>query len=75
MRKAVSTTATTSDMKTHTIHWKSRANGVMGTGTILFEQEEAERLARELNRDYPGIHHEAVLALPVPAEPATAQAG
>ena len=52
-------------MKTHTIHWKSRATGMMGTGTILFEKEEAERLAQELNRDYPGIHHEAIYALQV----------
>jgi hypothetical protein len=57
--------STSSDMKTHTIHWKSRANGMKGAGTILFEKEVAERLAEELNRDYPGILHEAVFALPV----------
>jgi hypothetical protein len=49
-------------MKTHTIHWKSLSNGRIGTGTFVFEREEAERLAEELNRDYPGIHHEAVEA-------------
>jgi len=52
-------------LKTHTIHWKSQANGTMGAGTRLLEKEEAERLAAELNRDYPGIFHEAVLALPL----------
>ena len=62
-------------MKTHTIHWKSRASGVMGRGTILVEKEEAERLASELNRDYPKFHHEAVFALPIPAEPAEATRG
>jgi hypothetical protein len=64
-------------MKTHTIHWKSRANGMMGAGTILFEKEAAERLAEELNRDYPGIYHEAVIALPAAetASPQFAKAG
>lgn len=52
--------------KTHTIRWKSQANGTMGAGTRLLGKEEAERLAAELNRDYPGIHHEAVLTLPAP---------
>jgi hypothetical protein len=52
-------------IKTHTIHWKSQANGTAGAGTRLLGKEEAERLAAELNRDYPGIYHEAVLALPI----------
>jgi len=47
-------------MKTHTIHWKSLSNGRIGTGTFLFEKEDAERLAEELNRDYPEIHHAAI---------------
>ena len=58
-------------MKTHTIHWRSRANGRMGAGTILFEKEVAKRLAAELNRDYPGIYHEAVFALPEGVESTT----
>ena len=33
--------------------------GGSGTGTKLFEQEEAERVAAELNEDYPDIDHEA----------------
>jgi hypothetical protein len=36
----------------------------MGAGTRLLEKEEAEQLAQELNRAYPGIYHEAVYALP-----------
>ena len=60
-------------MKTHTIHWKSLVNGRIGAGTFLFEKEEAERLADELNRDYSAIHHEAVLSAQAPAEPAGGQ--
>jgi len=54
-------------MKTYAIHWKSSVTGTSGTGTKLFEKEEAERLATELNEDYPDISHEAV---PAAAEPA-----
>jgi hypothetical protein len=60
-------------MKTHTIHWKSTVNGRIGAGTFLFEREDAERLAEELNRNYPGIHHEAVLTLPQPVESVSAE--
>jgi hypothetical protein len=42
------------------IEWKSLVNGRAGRGTKHFEREEADRLARELNREYPQIHHEAV---------------
>jgi hypothetical protein len=51
-------------MKAYTIHWKSTVNGRIGAGTFLFDKEEAENLAEELNRTYPGISHEAVLSLP-----------
>jgi len=44
------------------IKWSSKVNGRAGKGTKIFEQEEAERLAEELNREYPQIHHEAVNA-------------
>jgi len=54
-------------MKTHTIHWKSKLSGRTGAGTRLLEKEEAERLAHELNREYPGIEHQAVLAIPANA--------
>jgi len=47
-------------MKTHVIHWVSTVNGSVGTGKRLFEKEEAERLAAELNSNYPEIDHEAV---------------
>jgi hypothetical protein len=34
-------------MKTHAIHWKSRATGTIGTGTKLFEKKEAEHVAAD----------------------------
>ena len=61
-------------MKTYAIRWKSSVTGTTGTGTNRFEKEEAERLAKELNEDYPEINHEAVVpaafALPPTTEPA-----
>ena len=44
-------------MKTHAIYWKSAVSGQIGTGPKLFEKKEAERLAAELNEDYPDIDH------------------
>ena len=61
-------------MKTHAIHWKSTVSGKIGTGTGLFEKEDAERLATELNGDYPDIDHDAVIPVPASAEPALAEA-
>ncbi|MGD0615674.1 MAG: hypothetical protein ABSA69_09570 [Verrucomicrobiota bacterium] len=60
-------------MKAYTIHWKSTVNGRIGAGTFLFDKEEAESLADELNRSYPGICHEAVLSLPLPIGSAVVQ--
>jgi hypothetical protein len=60
-------------MKTHAIHWKSTVSGKIGTGTRLFEKEEAERLATELNEDYPDIDHDAVIPVPPSAEPPVAE--
>jgi hypothetical protein len=57
-------------MKTHAIYWKSRASGTIGTGTKLFEKEEAEHLAAELNEKFPDIDHKAMLRTPGPVEPA-----
>ena len=57
-------------MKTHAIYWKSRATGTVGTGTKLFEKEDAEHLAEELNDKFPDIDHKAVLHTPVSVEPA-----
>ena len=57
-------------MKTYAIHWKSRVTGTIGTGTKLFEREEAEDLAEELNDKFPDIDHKAVLHTPGPVEPA-----
>ena len=44
--------------------------GGIGTGTKLFAKEEAERVAAELNEDYPDIKHEAIIPPPPAAEPA-----
>lgn len=46
--------------KSYVIQWKSKVNGRTGRGRNLFELEEAERLAEELNREYPAIDHEVV---------------
>jgi hypothetical protein len=61
-------------MKTHAIHWKSSVTGTIGTGKKLFEKEEAERLATELNDSYPEIDHEAVIPAPLAVEAAVAEA-
>ena len=64
--------------KTYVIRWKSTTTGGCGLGTKLFEKEEAERVAAELNADYPDIEHEAtvppppVIPPPPVAEPADA---
>ena len=55
-------------MKTYAIHWKSAVSGSTGTGTKRFEKEDAERLATELNEDYPDIDHEAVTPVTNPVE-------
>lgn len=60
-------------MKTHAIHWRSTVSGSTGTGTKLFEKEEAEHLAAELNEKYPDIDHEAVIPSPAPIEPASTE--
>jgi hypothetical protein len=46
------------------IQWKSRMNGRAGRGSKVFSREDAERLAQELNEDYPEIDHEVVPAPP-----------
>jgi MinD superfamily P-loop ATPase len=53
--------------KTYVIHWTSKSNGRVGTGTTLFGKEEADHLVEELNRDYPDIQHEVVDAPTAPA--------
>jgi hypothetical protein len=60
-------------MKTHAIYWKSAVSGRIGTGTKLFEKEEAERLATELNEDYPDINHKVVIPVPAAAKSAAAE--
>jgi hypothetical protein len=61
-------------MKTHAIFWKSVVSGQIGTGTKRFEKEDAERLATELNNDYPDIVHEAVIPVPTAVEAEVAEA-
>ncbi|HTL56760.1 MAG TPA: hypothetical protein VL361_13855 [Candidatus Limnocylindrales bacterium] len=46
--------------KTYMIQWKSKINGRAGKGTKQFSLDEAESLVRELNFEYPNIHHEIV---------------
>ena len=46
--------------KQYVIQWKSRVNGRAGKGTKLFSREEAEKLATELNQEYPDIEHSAL---------------
>jgi len=60
-------------MKTYAIHWKSTVSGSIGTGTKRFEKDAAERLATELNEQYPDIDHEAVIAALPAAEPPAAK--
>jgi hypothetical protein len=40
------------------IQWKSKVNGRAGRGTKVFELDEAQQLAQELNQEYPEIDHE-----------------
>ncbi len=56
------------------IQWKSNVNGSAGRGTKLFERDEAERLAEELNDEYPQIEHEVAEIPPAEPEPAKEQA-
>jgi len=63
----------TRGMKTYAIHWKCTVTGKIGTGTMRFEKEEAERLAMELNEKYPNIDHEALIPGPPSANPAGAE--
>ena len=46
--------------KSYVIHWKSRTNGRIGTGTTRFNQDEANELVQELNHDFPEIEHLAL---------------
>jgi hypothetical protein len=55
-------------MKTYAIQWKCSSTGRIGLGKSLFAKEEAERLAIELNEEYPDIDHEVVIRVFPPAE-------
>jgi len=59
--ESTSTGAESSDV--YVIHWKSKSNGRAGRGEKRFSKDEAERLAEELNREYPEIEHEVIPAI------------
>jgi hypothetical protein len=59
--------------KTYVIQWKSTVNGRTGRGTKHFDREEADRLAMELNREYPQIEHEVVNAMNNGGQPTHAE--
>ena len=44
--------------KKYVIQWKSKGNGRVGKGSKVFGREEAQRLAEELNHEYPDIEHQ-----------------
>jgi hypothetical protein len=48
--------------KSYVIRWRSKVNGRIGKGSRLFEKQEADSLAAELNEEYPEIEHEVVHA-------------
>jgi hypothetical protein len=54
----------------YVIHWRSRTNGRIGTGTTRFNLDEANELVEELNRDFPEIEHRA-LSVESPGDIAT----
>ena len=60
--------------KTYVISWRSRIGPAAGQGKRRFDQSEAERLAEELNREYPGFIHEAVNTLEEEESPEIAAA-
>jgi hypothetical protein len=53
--------------ESYVIQWKSKVNGRVGKGSKVLSREDAQRLAAELNRDYPDIQHEI---MPADADPA-----
>ena len=46
--------------KSYVISWRSRSGPAIGQGKKLLDREEAERLAEELNQEYPDFVHEAI---------------
>ncbi len=57
----------------YVIHWKNSNNGRAGRGSKLFLKKDAEQLARELNHEYPQIHHEAAEFTPAADNPEPVQ--
>jgi len=52
------------NQNTYVISWQDKSRASFGQGKRRFTREEGERLAEELNRDYPNFVHEAVEVLP-----------
>lgn len=46
--------------KKYVISWRSRSGPAIGQGKKILDRDEAERLAEELNQEYPDFIHEAV---------------
>ena len=44
----------------YVIQWVSKVNGRAGRGTKVFDRGEAEALVKELNDEFPEIHHEPI---------------
>ena len=59
--------------KTYIISWKRRSHAAFGRSKAVFTREEAERLAEELNRDYPNFIHEPLNLHPTPSAPAESE--
>ena len=59
--------------KTYIISWKCRSHAALGRSKILFTQEEAEQLAKELNRDYPNFIHEPLNLHATQSDPAESE--
>lgn len=45
---------------TYVISWRALSGPAIGRGTKRLTREEAEKLAAELNAEYPAFHHEAL---------------
>jgi len=52
------------NQSTYVISWQDKSRASFGQGKRRFTRKEGERLAEELNRDYPNFVHEAVEVLP-----------
>ena len=60
-----------------TISWLNLSTGQTGTGTRDFPIAECQAMCDELNRDYPGFHHEPsgekIIKIVIDAQPNSEQ--